>query len=286
MPKKSRASGLRDIIISKYSGLSRQEKKIADFIIRSQSAILVFTGKELSTQTGVSEATTVRFAQHLGFRGFQQMRSQMIEEFKELTLPQDRFKLVSRGKNPVSTINRVAELEVQNINDTIKQMDPQQLREFINRLRMSRYVYIIGLGISSVMAKLAAYLFNQAGILAFACQKEEHSFIERLINLDRKDAVLALSYPLYSKETIDALKFCFQRDVSCLAITDKPTAPAVQWTHAHLIVRSDNLFFTNAAASMAMMLNALSTELAFFNKDKVTDNSNRIFEAAKNGFIL
>ncbi len=286
MPKKKLTSSLRDIIISKYSGLSRQEKKIADFIIRSQSTILVFTGKELSIHTGVSEATTVRFAQHLGFRGFQQMKSQMIAEFKERIMPQDRFKLISRGKNPISTISRVAEQEVRNINDTIKQLDPQQLHEFIHRLRRARYVYTVGIGISALMAKVASYVLNQAGIRAFACPKEEHSFIERLIHCDKKDAVLALSFPLYSKETIEALKFCFQKDVSCLAITDKPTAPAVQWTHAHLIVRSDNLFFTNAVASLAMMLNALSTELAFFNKDKLADNSKHIIETAKEGFIL
>ncbi len=286
MPKKSNTPGLSDIIIKKYPDLPKQEKKVADYFIQNKPSSLFLTGKKLSVNTGVSEATIVRFAQHLGFRGFQQLKSRIIEEINEQVMPEDRFKFMSRGKNHFSTISLVAEKEVENINHTINNLDPQQLREFILRLRRARYVYTIGLGISALMARVAAYLFNQAGIRAYACQKEEHSFIERLISLGRSDVVLALSFPPYSKETIDSLKFCFKRDIPCLAFTDKPTAPIVKWTHAHLVVRSDNLFFTNAISSITMMLNAVSTELAFFNKDKAADNSKLIFEAVKDGYIL
>ncbi len=286
MPKKRPTSGLSELIIDRCPALSKQERKIADFIVKSRPSTLVLTGKELSVRAGVSEATIVRFAKHLGFRGFPQMKALMIAEFKERIMPQDRFKFMSRGKNHASTVSRVAELEVENINDTVAKLDPRQVGEFIRRMHRARYTYTIGIGISALMARVAAYMFNQAGIRAFACPKEEHSFIERLIRLDRKDAVLALSFPPYSKETIDALKYCHQRGVSCLALTDKPTAPAVPWTHAHIVVRSDNMFFTNAVASLAMMLNALATELALLDKDKAAEDSKRIMAAAKDGYIL
>lgn len=286
MPKANGTSRLSKIIIDKYSDLSRQERKIADLIVRKRPATLVLTGKELSAHAGVSEATIVRFAQHLGFRGFPQLKALMLAEFKERIMPQDRFRSMSRGKNHVATVGRVAKLEVANINDTVDQLDPRQLGDFIRRLRRARYAYTIGIGISALMARVAAYMFNQAGIRAYACPKEEHSFIERLIHLDKTDVVLALSFPPYSKETIAALKFCFQKGVSCLAITDKPTAPAVPWTHAHLIVRSENMFFTNAIASLAMMLNALATEIALFDKDRAAEDSKLIMAAAKDGYIL
>ena len=286
MPKKNNSQDLSDLIISKYPELSKQEKKIADFLIQNKTFPFILTGKKLSLKTGVSEATIVRFAKHLGFRGFQHLKSRIAEDLSEQFMPEDRFKFMRRSKNPISTISRVAEKEMENINQTINHLDLKQLQEFIQSLHRADYVYTIGLGISALLARLAAYLFNQAGIRAYACQKEEHSFIERLINLDSKDAVLAFSFPPYSKETIDSLKFCFQKDIPCLALTDKPTAPIVKWTHSHLVVQSRNLFFTNAVSSITMMLNAISTELALFNKNKSADNSKLVFEAVKDEYLL
>jgi DNA-binding MurR/RpiR family transcriptional regulator len=267
---------LKKKIIKKYQELSKKEKKIADYIIQNQQTIFALSGKELSKNTKVSEATIVRFSQHLGFRGFQQLKSQLITEAKEKMMPEDRFKLMFRGENHISTVMRVARQDVENINQTINQIYPVQFDKFVELIRKARHVYTFGLGISSLMARIAAYLFNQAGVKAYACRKDEHSFIERLINLDEKELVLALSFPPYSKETIDALKFCYQRNIRCLSITNTPTAPIVRWSHAHLTVKSENLFFTNSIAAISTILNALSTELALYNKDKTADNSKLI----------
>lgn len=286
MQGKNKNKSLKNLIIKKYPELPKKEKKIADYLIRSKPTILVLSVKELAENTDVSEATIVRFAQHLGFRGFQHFKSRMIEEAKEMIMPEDRFKFMTREKNHISTIMKVAKLEVENINTTLNNLDPEQLRDFINRLWNSQYVYTIGIGISALMARIAAYLFNQAGIKSYAFMKEEHSFLERLVNIDKKDAVLGFSFPPYSRETIEAMKFCYQRKIPSLAITDKPTAPIVSWTQAHLAVRTDNLLFTNAVSAVVVMLNALATELAFFNKEKVADKSKYVFETVKDEYEI
>ncbi|MDH5745233.1 MAG: SIS domain-containing protein, partial [Candidatus Aminicenantes bacterium] len=208
----------------------------------------------------------------------------LIREAKKKIIPEDRFKLMTRGKNHISTVMRVAKQEVENINQTIDQFDPVQFGKFIRIVQSSKNIYTIGLGISSLMARIAAYLFNQAGIAAYACCKDEHSFLERLINLNKNDAVLALSFPPYSRETVDALKFCYQRNVRCLSITNTQTAPTIRWAHAYLIAKSDNLFFTNSISAMSMMLNALSTELALYNKDKTADNSKLILKMSSDEY--
>ncbi len=284
MQERNKNPGLRDIIIHKYPQLSKQERKVADYFVQNLQAFVVLTAKELARNTGVSEATIVRFAQNLGFSGFQHLKSRMVEEAKEKIMPEDRFKLMTPERNPESTVFKVAEQEVKNINLTIEALDPGQIRKFIRVLRNSGHIHTLGLGISSLMARVAAYLFNQAGARAFVCQKDEHCFIERLINLDRNDAVLAFSFPPYSKETIEAMKFCHEKGIQCLAITDKPTAPIVEWSRAHLIVRSDNLLFTNAISAIVMVLNALATELAFFNKERAADNSKLIYRMVKDEY--
>jgi len=284
MQNKNQDSKLKKIIIEKYPELSRKEKKIADYIIQNQQTIFALSGKELSKNTRVSEATIVRFAQHLGFKGFLNLKTQLITEAKEKMMPEDRFKFMTRGKNHISTVIRVAKQDVENINQTINQIDPEQFARFIKLIRSSKHTYTIGLGISSLMARIAAYLFNQAGIRAYACSKDEHSFIERLISLGKDDLVLALSFPPYSKETVDALKFCHQRNIRCVCLTNSLTAPIVRWAHAYIIVRSENLFFTNSISAISTILNALSTELALYRKSKTANNSKLILDILSDEF--
>lgn len=275
---------IKSKILKKYQELPRKQKKVADYIIQNHRTIFALSGAELSKNTGVSEATIVRFAQHLGFTGFHHLKSQMIIKAKEEITPEDRFKLMTHGKDQISTVYRVAKQDVENINQTIRQIDHQQFVKFINLIRRSHHIYTIGIGISSLMARIAAYLFNQAGIIANFCGKDEHSFIERLVFLDKRDLVFALSFPPYSKETIDAMKFCYQRNIRCLAITDKLTAPITRWCHSYLIVKSHNLLFTNSISAISMILNALATELAFLNKNKAANSSKFVYKILNKEF--
>jgi len=278
-------SKLKKIIIHKYPKLSNKEKKVADYIIQNLPVEFALSIKELSKNTGVSEATIVRFAKNLGFKGFLHLKSKMIQEAKLEMMPEDRFKLLTHSKNQISTVFRVAKQSVENINLTLNDIDHEQFKKFIRLIRSSNHVYTIGLGISSLMARIVAYQFNQAGIKANACGKDEHAFIERLIHLDSRDLVLALSFPPYSKETVNSLKFCYQRNIRCLALTDKPTAPITQWCHAYLTVKSKNLLFTNSISALSMIINALATELAFHNKNKAADSSKFAYKISKKEYL-
>lgn len=281
--KKETQSQLVQTILKKYPELSNKQKKVADYIIQNHRTSFALSGKELSKHTRVSEATVVRLAQHLGFKGFHHLKSQMIMEAKEEMRPEDRFKLMIH-ENQISTVFNVAKQDVENINQTINQIDYEQFKKFIKLIRSSRHVYTIGLGISSLMARIGAYFFNQAGIKANFCGKDEHAFIEKLVHSDKSDLVLALSFPPYSRETVDTLKFCYKRNIRCLAITDKPTAPITRWCHAYLTVRSQNLLFTNSISALSMMLNALATELALLNKNKAADSSKLVYELLNKDF--
>lgn len=266
-PKKP--PSLRQIIIDRYPRLSPQERRVADYIIQNGHAFFTLSASELAVHSGVGSATIVRFAKHIGFSGFQELRSLIMDEVKEEMMPEDRFKLLRPEKNYVRTLLKIAELEVANINRTLHRITKENFENFIRPLRQAQGIYTLGIGISSNLARLAAYLLNQAGARTLFCGRDEHSFIEKLINLSAKDVLLAFSFPPYSKETVEAVKFCSERDVVCLSVTDRPTAPIVAWSRATLFVETKNLMFTNSVSAAAMLLNAIATELALLNKKRV-----------------
>jgi DNA-binding MurR/RpiR family transcriptional regulator len=260
---------LNQRISGKYPLLSRKEKKIADFILQNFPAAFALSAAHLADRTGTSSATIVRFAQHLGFTGFQQFRLHMLNEAKEEMMPEDRFKLLSPKENQISTVLKIAELEVKSINDTLQQLDRAVFERFIAGLNKGRCVYSLVIGISSLLARLSAYQLNQAGLTTQFCAKDEHSFLEKLIHLTPKDVLLAFSFPPYSKATVQAVEFCRERGVLCLAVTDRTTAPIVRFSQEALLVKTGNLMFTNSVSAVAMLINAIATEIALLNKKRV-----------------
>jgi DNA-binding MurR/RpiR family transcriptional regulator len=266
---KEKIVSLNQQISGKYPSLSRKEKKIADFILQNFPTAFALSAAHLANRTGTSSATIVRFAQHLGFTGFQQFRLHMLNEAKEEMMPEDRFKLLSPKENQISTVLKIAELEVKSINDTLQQLDRAVFERFIAGLNKGRCIYSLGIGISSLLARLSAYQLNQAGLTTQFCAKDEHSFLEKLIHLTPKDVLLAFSFPPYSKETVQAVEFCRERGVLCLAVTDRTTAPIVRFSQEALLVKTRNLMFTNSVSAVAMLINAIATEIALLNKKRV-----------------
>ncbi|HQH61771.1 MAG TPA: hypothetical protein PLW38_08425, partial [Candidatus Saccharicenans sp.] len=109
---------LKELILSRYSSFSGKEKKVADYILQNSHVAFALPINSLAEQAEVSSATIVRFSQHLGFSGFQELKSQIIEEVKEEINPEERFKLLLPDNNAVETVIKVAENEVKNINLT------------------------------------------------------------------------------------------------------------------------------------------------------------------------
>ena len=276
---------LKEKIINKYPELSQKEKRIADYIIKNGRTIFTLSAVDLAKKAEASAATVVRFAQHIGYSGFRQLRVQIINEVKEEMMPEERFELLTHHDSKISTWIKVAEQEVENINQTLGGIEKEKFEMFLEDLRKARCIYTIGIGISSIIARLSAYLFNQAGVRTHFCARDEISFIEKLINLKIRDVVLGFSFPPYSKETVKAMEFCSQRGAKCLSITDRLTAPIVKWSHNCLIVQTKNLMFTNSISAVSMIINALATELALLKKKKLLTNIDLINRLSKENFL-
>jgi len=61
-------------IEQQYKSLSKQQKKLADFILKNPNDIISLTSKEVGEKADVSTATVVRFAQQQGLDTFADLK--------------------------------------------------------------------------------------------------------------------------------------------------------------------------------------------------------------------
>lgn len=281
-----RESRIRVLLETQYPNLtSEQQRRAADYLLAHHRTVFAFSVQELAREAGVSETTLVRFARRLGFEGYLEMRAAFVEEAKQGLLPEDRFAFEEPSREPAGTLARVAKQEVENINRTLDQIDPKQLRRFVDTLRRTGLVATIGLGVSLVLARLAAYSLFQVGIRSEVLLRDSVTLLEQVEQLPKNAALLAFAFPPYSKDTDLALARAKARGLPALLVTDGPQSPLVAHATAVLYARTENILYTNSISGTTVLINAIATELALANKARALHQLRASDDAIRDEYV-
>ena len=132
----------------------------------------------------------------------------------------------------------------------------------------SNRVFTAGLGISYLLAEILAYQLNQVAVDATAFKNNYCPFYEQMPLLNKKDLIITLSFPPYSKDTIEVAKIASEKNIKVIAITNKEASPITFFSKVNLIVHSENMLFTNSFAAISVIINALATSCALKNKTR------------------
>lgn len=104
-------------------------------------------------------------------------------------------------------------------------------------------------------------------------QQEQNSQIERV---GEGDAIIAISFPRYSKKAVKALQYASDKGAATVAVTDSPLSPLAQYAAHLLLARSDMVSFVDSLVGPLSVLNALIVSVAIRKKDEVADTLRQI----------
>ncbi len=272
---------LKSLIQKSYSNLSKNQKKIADFVLNNFDRIPFQSVQEISEATQLSVASIVRFAQKIGFDGFLEMRDQIAKSLQNRMKQQQIFSLIDKKELKDDTFTSVANHDINNINDTLLSLDRTHFNKSIKLLVSAEKVYTAGLGISYLLAEILSYQLNQVAINASCLLHTHTSFMEQVLSMKKGNVIVAFSLPPYSNETIDAVKFAKSKGIKTIAITNKESSPITFYSETQLVIQSKNMLFTNSFASIAVLINAIATECAVRNKTKANKMLKELNEIVK-----
>lgn len=262
---------LKALIREKYPGLPENQRKVADFLIQNIREAPFLSVVEIEDRSGASKATVVRLAQSLGFSGFLEMRGGLIRGVQSQMKIREMFPLLPKNGRE-ETLTAVANQDIKNINRTVSQLDRKVFTDVSEMILRASRVYTLGLGISSLMARILAYSLSQVAIRSTSFVHDYETFIEQIHLFDRTDLVIAFSFPPYSMETIEVVRAASRRKTPIVAVTDRVTSPVSLYAERVIPVVSQNMLFTNSFSAISVIINALTTEIALRNKKKALKN--------------
>ena len=185
--------------------LSKQELKVANYILKHAEDVSKMTVAELSKKCKSSAATIMRFCYSLNYSGYREFIKALYSDIQNKIHEDDSIYDIDNdditGMSVSSTIYSVCKMNIRALDATLKVISADEVEKAINLIHKANKVYIYALSGSKVVAYDAVFKFQRLGIDAQAYD-DPHSQILSASILNKNDIAIVISY---TGETIDIL---------------------------------------------------------------------------------
>lgn len=258
------AKSILHTIENNMNGFSKGQKRIAHYILENYDKAAFMTASKLGKLVGVSESTVVRFAYELGYDGYPSMQRALQEMIRSRLTSTQRIQATGDRLSGHDVLGTVLQLDIDKLRELASQADRDKLDDVVERIKNARHIYILGVRSSSFVAGYLNFymhlLFENVTLVQSNAAGE---IFEQLFRIGPGDVMIAISFPRYSKVTMNTVQFARDRGASIIAITDNELSPVYQISDAALLAPCEMISFVDSMVAPLSLINALLVALTY-----------------------
>ena len=251
--------------------LSKGHRRIAEYITSNYDKAVFMTAARLGECVGVSESTVVRFASALGYDGYPQLQRSLQELVSHRLTANQRFEMASEI-DPKNVLSTVLKSDMQNLHNTLEDLDPAVFDNVVSRLLSARSIYVVGMRSAAPLAQFLVnylrYMFDRVRLVSVGAADG----LEEILQLREDDVLIGISFPRYSARTLEIMRFARHCGVQVVAVTDGPMSPLCEVADACLTARTDMASFVDSLAAPLSLINALLVSLSLHRKEALSQH--------------
>lgn len=260
-------------IKNKRSVMSKSHKRIADFVCEEYDKAAFMTAAKLGERVGVSESTVVRFASELGFSGYPDFQHVLREIIKNKLTAVQRMEITSSKFAEKDVLSTVLTSDIEKLRQTLETISVDDFSAAVDSIMKARRIYVLGARTCFSIANFLAFYMNLISLdVKLISTNSASETFEQIFAIDENDIMIAISYPRYSRRTLNAVRYANSRNCKVVAITDSDISPIVQYADHKLIAHSDMSNFVDSLVAPLSIINALIVNLVIRNEQKVARN--------------
>jgi DNA-binding MurR/RpiR family transcriptional regulator len=209
-----------------YDGLTQSQKRIAEAIIDDPEYVAFATVDKLAGRLDVSPSTIVRFAYKVGLEGYQDLQNRV------RTLIRSQMRSSGGGSEDGATTQHLAETpfaaslerDLDHLLRTIASLDRDSLQRAVSVLASADRIFVTGDITSYSLAYYFALAANRTRGKVHLV-KADGEGAARLVDIGPDDAVLAFTFPPYSKMVVKLVESAAAAGATSIGITDHAISP-------------------------------------------------------------
>lgn len=266
----SNTNDLLNRINNSYSAMSKGQKLLATYITDNYDKAVFLTAAKMGEIVGVSESTVVRFATHLGYKGYPEFQKGLEELVRNKLNSIQRMEVTYGRISQSKILETVLQSDADKIKSTLEKIDQNAFEMAVNTILDAKNIYIVGIRSCAPLASFMAFYFNlmfdNVRLLHTSSSSE---LFEQMVRIGKDDAIIGISFPRYSMRTLKALEFANNRNAKVITITDSVHSPMNLYSSCNLIADSDMASIVDSLVAPLSVINALIVALCMKKQKEV-----------------
>lgn len=256
--------------------LSKQEQKVANYVLKHTFETAEMTVAELSKKCKCSTATIMRFCYALKYDGYRDFIKALYSDVANNLKSEERIYDIDNDDishmSVSSTIYTVCKLNIESLNNTLKILNADEIDKAINLIDKANKVAIFSLSGSAVVGDDAMFKFQRLAINSQA-YKDSHSQILAASIMNSKDVAVIISYSGETTELIEVANMLKERNVPIICVSkygDNPLSKisSINLHHAS-IGKGLKTYSTRSRIVQQNIIDILFVGLSQIRKDKL-----------------
>ncbi len=264
-------------IEDQFSEFSKSQRKIATYIINNYDKAAYMIASKLGEEVGVSESTVVRFAHEMGFEGYPELQSALRDMIRNKLTAVQRIEIANTRMGDSDVLEKVVLSDVEKLRDTLDNISRDDFNRAVDTIVSAKMIYLLGVRSSASLVSFMNFYFRLIFPNVRLVQTTSSSeMYEELLRVGKGDAVIAISFPRYSKGIIGAVEYTKKAGADIITITDSEISPIAQYADSLLIAKSDMASFVDSLVAPLSIINALIVAIGKKKELDISDTFSRL----------
>lgn len=253
------------------SKLSPNDKIVLDYILKNKETSCFQTAAEIADILDVSPSSVVRVSAKLGYESFSIFKRALQEELAEHRKKLDPDPIPYEKIKNIDNLTEEELIEVMKRNALKNLERDQTTADYVSYRKAAKIileadrVFIVGFRACAGFASAFGVMLGcvRPGVYVVPGSQP---MVDFLVDLTKKDVVIALSYERYSSDTVFAVNMARKAGSHIVALTDKYTSPICPGAEAVILNSTENISFYNSYVGVTMSMEILVGLVSRSNK--------------------
>ena len=231
---------------------TKSDLKIREFIENSTEEFLFMSIGQLAQRLQVSEATISRFARHIGYRDFKNMKNEVVRQKADQGAA--RKLAGTLMKNQGFDLAGWFAFQQECMEKTLENLDAEEFDRAVESICTARRIYIHAKNASAATGQLLFFRLRRLGFDVSLIPSGGTEVVEGIVHADEKDLVILFGYSKISAEGKIILDYARSAGYRTLLFTSRFHASAGERGDVNLYVwRGEEDEFHSNAVSVALV---------------------------------
>ena len=263
-----------NILEKNFNRFTPTQKSLANYILSNKDEASFLTADEMASKIGTTPSTVVRFAKEIGYAGYPGLQKNLQMLIMNKINGVGQLEQAKRYKLP-GLENRIINLsflkDKENLDKLFKELKVKEIKKFVEIIISSRKKCIIA---NRTSFSLGHFLFFELKKIAFEVYLQNNfdgGIFDILSELNSEDVAMIITFPRFSKLTIDFAKYAHKKGVKIISITNDRTSPLYNLSKVCLFCPFEGVTFLHSHIASMALLNMILSEIFYQNRDSAIE---------------